>query len=70
MNKLQLNSNKYKFERQLVYLGFIVVVGELKVDQENVQVIFQWPIPCSMIEVWSFVHASHIYENLFDTFHK
>ncbi|VVA40271.1 PREDICTED: reverse mRNAase [Prunus dulcis] len=65
-NQLQLNSKKHEFGKQhLVYLGFIVGAGELKMDLEKVHVISQWPTPRSVTEVWSFIG-----ESLFCTFHK
>ncbi|CAL2259851.1 unnamed protein product [Prunus armeniaca] len=57
-NQLQLNGKKCEFGKQhLVYLGFIVGAGELKVDLEKVQVISQWPIPQTVTEVRSFIGA-------------
>ena len=57
-SQLRLNGKKCEFRKlQLVYLGFIVDVGELKVDPEKVQVITQWPTPRSVTEVRSFIGA-------------
>ncbi|CAL8998775.1 unnamed protein product [Prunus brigantina] len=57
-NQLQLNGKKCEFGKQhLVYLGFIVGAGELKMDLEKVHVISQWPTPHSVTEVRSFIGA-------------
>ncbi|KAI5311989.1 hypothetical protein L3X38_041162 [Prunus dulcis] len=57
-NQLQLNGKKCEFGKQhLVYLGFIVGAGELKVDLEKVQVLSQWTTPYTVTEVQSFIGA-------------
>ncbi|KAI5317624.1 hypothetical protein L3X38_037331 [Prunus dulcis] len=63
INQLQLNSKKYEFEKQhLVYLRFIVGAGELKMDLEKVHVISQWPTPCLVTEVRSFIETNQKFE--------
>ncbi|KAI5313565.1 hypothetical protein L3X38_042741 [Prunus dulcis] len=56
--QLRLNLKKCEFgKRSLVYLRFIVGDGELKVDPSKVQAITDWPRPCTVTEVRSFMGA-------------
>lgn len=56
--QLRLNMKKYEFGKSsLVYLGFIVGDEELKVDPSKVQAITDWPRPCTVTEVHSFMGA-------------
>lgn len=41
----------------LVYLGYVVGGGQLKVDLAKVKVIVKWPKPSIVIEVRSFLGA-------------
>lgn len=57
-SQLRLNLKKCEFGKSsLVYLSFIVGGGELKVDPSKVQAITNWPIPCTVTEVRSFIGA-------------
>lgn len=57
-NQLCLNRKKCEFEKtELVYLGFIVGNGELKIDLGKVQAVQEWPRPWSITEVRSFMGA-------------
>ncbi|KAJ6990284.1 hypothetical protein NC653_018741 [Populus alba x Populus x berolinensis] len=47
-HQLRLNRKKCEFGKQtLIYLGFIVGGGELRVDPAKVKVIIEWPHPRS-----------------------
>lgn len=51
-HQLRLNRKKCEFGKQtLIYLGFIVGGGELRVDPAKVKVIIEWPRPRSVTEV-------------------
>ena len=53
--KLLINLKKCSFvKKELVYLGFVVLVEGLKIDLEKVKAILEWPTPRSVIEVRSF----------------
>jgi hypothetical protein len=39
---------------ELIYLGFVISVNELKMDPEKVEVIKNWPSPRNDFEVRSF----------------
>ncbi|CAL9018650.1 unnamed protein product [Prunus brigantina] len=52
--QLRLNMKKCEFGKSsLVYLGFIVGDGELKVDLSKVQAITDWPRPCTYLQIQS-----------------
>eukprot|EP00253_Pinus_taeda_P026500 PITA_26500 len=54
-NKLLINLKKCTFfQRELVYLGFVIAENELKMDPEKVTAIVSWPSPKSLFEVRSF----------------
>jgi Reverse transcriptase (RNA-dependent DNA polymerase) len=57
-HQLCLNEKKYEFGQQsLMYLGFIVRNGELKIDPNKVKEIQGWPRPSNATEVRSFMGA-------------
>lgn len=57
-NVMRLNLKKCEIRKQsLVYLSFVVSVGELKVNPEKVRVIKNWPNPKMVTKVWSFMGA-------------
>ena len=44
--KLAINLEKCEFmKKELVYLGFVVSQGNLKMDEEKVKAILTWPTP-------------------------
>ena len=50
--------SKFKFAKtSLVYLGYVVGNGQLKVDPAKVECIVKWPKPSTVIEVRSFLGA-------------
>eukprot|EP00253_Pinus_taeda_P004319 PITA_04319 len=54
-NKLLINLKKCTFfQRELIYLGFVIAENELKMDPEKVAAIVSWPSPKSLFEVRSF----------------
>eukprot|EP00253_Pinus_taeda_P006938 PITA_06938 len=54
-NKLLINLKKCTFfQRELIYLGFVIAENELKMDPEKVTAIVSWPSPKSLFEVRSF----------------
>ncbi|GLJ13208.1 hypothetical protein SUGI_0207710 [Cryptomeria japonica] len=60
--KLLLNVDKCLFmQEELVYLGFIVSSGSIKMDPEKVERILNWPSPRSMTEVRSFHGLASFY---------
>lgn len=53
--KLYVNMSKCEFVKTaLVYLGFVVGGGQLKVDPSKEEVILNWPKPRTIMEVRSF----------------
>ena len=50
--KLTINLEKCDFmEEELVYLGFVISQGQLKMDPSKVEAILSWPTPKSTSEV-------------------
>ena len=50
--KLLINLKKYNFvKKELVYLGFVASVEDLKMDPEKVKAILEWPTPRSVTKV-------------------
>ena len=57
-HQLLANLNKCEFAQQsLVYLGYVIDGGELKIDPANMEAIMKWPVPTNVTEVRSFVGA-------------
>ena len=54
-NKLLINLKKCTFlQRELIYLGFVIVENELKMDPEKITAIVNWPSTKNLFEVRSF----------------
>ena len=54
--KLYVKMSKYEFAKtSLVYLGYVVGNGQLKVDPAKVKCIVKWPKPSTVTEVRSFL---------------
>ena len=51
--KLLVKLKKCSFFKELVYLGFVVLVEGLKMDLKKVKAILKWPTPRSVIELRS-----------------
>eukprot|EP00253_Pinus_taeda_P008721 PITA_08721 len=50
-NKLLINLKKCTFfQRELIYLGFVIAENELKMDPEKVAAIVSWPSPKSLFD--------------------
>jgi hypothetical protein len=55
-NGLLLNLKKCEFSQQhLIYIGFVVGDGELRLDSAKIKGILEWPRPNNVTEVWSFI---------------
>jgi hypothetical protein len=39
---------------KIVFIGFVITVEGIKMDEEKVKVIWDWPVPKSISEVRSF----------------
>jgi len=64
-DKLLINLKKYTFmQKELVYLGFVIVENELKMDLEKIAAIFSWSSPKSLFEVRIF-HGLEIFYRKF-----
>jgi hypothetical protein len=62
--KLLINLKKCSFVKtELVYLGFVISRDGLKMDQEKVKAIINWPTPRSVFEVRSFMAWQVFIEN-------
>ena len=56
--KLYLKMSKCEFGKtSLIYLGYIVGNGELRIDPAKIEVIVKWPRPTNVTEVRSFLGA-------------
>jgi hypothetical protein len=50
------NLKKCEFTQQpLVYFGYVINGGELKINPTNMEAIIKWSVPTNVIEVRSFV---------------
>lgn len=68
-NKLLINLNKCSFfQKELVYLGFVILENELKMDPEKVVAIISWPSPKSLVEVRSFHELESFYSKFIKNF--
>ena len=53
--ELKINLDKCVFmKEELVFLGFVISKGNLKMDPEKVEAILNWPTPRNASEVKSF----------------
>ena len=67
--KLYLKMLKCEFGKtSLVYLGYIVGGGELKIDPSKVEVIVNWPKPNNVTDVRSFLGAAQYWRKFIANF--
>ena len=58
LKKHQVLANLKKCEfaqHSLVYLGYVIGGGELKIDPSKIEAIMKWSMPTNVFEVISFV---------------
>ena len=47
-----------------MYLGFVISIGDLKMDPEKFEAILEWPTPKNLGEARSFHGLASFYKNL------
>lgn len=58
-HQLLENLNKCDFSQQsLVYLGYVIGGGELKIDPSKMEAIMKWSVPTNVTKVRSFIGAA------------
>ena len=67
--KLLINLKRWSFvKKELVYLGFVILVEGLKMDLEKVRAILEWPTPRSATKVRSFHGLASFYQKFIKGF--
>ena len=68
-NKLLIDLKKcFVFKKELIYLGFVIVENELKMDLKKVVAIVSWPSPKILFEVQSFYGLVSFYHKFIKKF--
>ena len=68
-NNLYLKPEKCVFEQlEVEYLGLILSAGKVAMDPVKVAGVHDWPIPCNVTEVRSFLGFINFYRRLLDGF--
>jgi hypothetical protein len=70
-NKLYVNLTKCKLmTNSLLFLGFVVSIDGIKVDEEKIRAIQEWPTPKNVSEVRSFHGLATFYQQFVRNFSR
>ena len=68
-NKLYASSTKCVFHQNRVeFLGFILGSDSLRMDESKIQTIWDWPTPCRVKDVQSFLEFTNFYRHFINNY--
>ena len=68
---MRLRPNKYEFHKKGVkFLGSIITTERIKMDQEKVKAVTEWPEPKNLKEVQAFLGFANFYQRFIPNYLK